>query len=85
MQDDIPGADAKVDAVVAAVAALADHIADHYDIQHGSTTSEGKDFGGLASSFYPKQPDQVCPEWIDQGDEGGDWEMRAKGTDGDKG
>ena len=74
--ENIPEADPEVQAVIDAVDALAAKIATHFGIEKGETTSEGKAFGGLCASFYPKTADQECPKMIDEGDEGGDWEPR---------
>jgi len=77
---DLPNFDAHCDAIVAAVAALAADLAKHYDIEVGETTWEGKDFAGLCAAFYPANPGQECPEMIEEGDEGGDWEPRFQLT-----
>lgn len=72
----IPDAEPEVQAVINAVDALAEKLARHFDINKGETTSEGKAFGGLCASFYPKYPDQPCPQPINDGDPDGDWEPR---------
>jgi len=59
----------------AAAEQLAQHVAHHSNIRAGEATWEGEDFGGLCVSFYPQNKDQECPQEIDDGDPGGDWEL----------
>lgn len=61
--------------VEAVASSLQKRLAQHLDITHGEATYE-RDFGGTCGSFYPKTPDQPCPDVIEAGDEGGDWEFR---------
>ena len=72
----LPGMEAEMDAVIDAVDVLAMKIAQYYGINKGETTWEGKAFDGLCSSFYPKALDQICPDPINDGDPGGDWEAK---------
>lgn len=72
----LPSYDQHLDALEKAATALAQALADQYGIRIGETTWEGKEFGGLCASFYPRHAEQDCPNVIDEGDPGGDWEMR---------
>jgi hypothetical protein len=50
-------------------------LAEHLDINFDYANWEGKEYGGLCGTFYPKNPEQPCPQVIRDGDKGGDWEM----------
>lgn len=57
---------------------LAEALAKHLNIRTIGADWEGKAFAGLCAAFYPKTKKQPCPEVIDQGDEGGEWEYREQ-------
>lgn len=82
--DNIPGCDELMQTVEEALDLLADKVAAHYGIVKGETTWEGKAFGGLCTSFYAKTEGQPCPEQIEEGDPGGDWETRKQEADDSK-
>ena len=73
-----PGSAALIEDIVEAVDNLAQAMADYYEIVKGGTTWEGKAYAGLATSFYAKDKDQLCPEPINFGDPGGDWEVKPE-------
>lgn len=83
-KDNIPETEILVQTMVEALDMLAAKVAAHYGIEKGETTWEGKAFGGLCASFYPKTADQPCPEMIDDGDPGGDWEPRNTDENSEK-
>lgn len=71
----MPNLDAAIQEIETAANRLAAHLADHLKIRCGPSVWE-RDFGGLCATFSPSTPDQPCPEVIDKGDEGGDWEYK---------
>ncbi len=83
-RDEIPDCDVLMKTVEEALDMLADKVAAHYGVEKGETTWEGKAFGGLCASFYPKTADQPCPEMLEEGDPGGDWEPRNHDTNGEQ-
>ncbi len=63
-------------ALEAVAALLANDLAQHLDI----VTEPGgyeQGCGGLCCNFYAKHEGQPCPEVIDEGDVGGDWETKS--------
>ncbi len=51
---------------------LAHVVANHYGINHGEASADE----GIMVCFYPKTPEQPCPQPIHEADEQGDWEMK---------
>jgi hypothetical protein len=71
---ELPGYAEHVSYLEDAAHALAKALANHFDLNQGDTTWEGKTKGGLCACFYPKRKGQACPDVIDAGDPGGDWD-----------
>ena len=63
-----------VAALEQATTLFAEALAAHLGINSKAATYE-YGFGGLCACFYPKTADQECPDVIDEGDKGGDWEI----------
>lgn len=70
---DVDGLDRHIELIEAAVTQLADALAEKLDIECTAARFEPDEFG-ITVSFYPSKPAQECPECIDAGDRGGDWE-----------
>jgi hypothetical protein len=78
-ETDMPGYDEHIQRIEAAANGLSKALAAHLGIGSGPATFEGKALGGTCATFFPLTPDQPCPEMIDEGDEGGDWEPPQPG------
>ena len=74
MECGMPEYDLHVSALEQTAHELGAALAKHLDLRQGETSWEGKAMGGLCASFYPKHKGQACPEAIDNGDPGGDWD-----------
>lgn len=65
-------------ALEVAAQALAQALAEHLGIETGTENSPKatyqQGFGGLCAFFGSANEGQPCPDVIDQGDPGGDWE-----------
>ena len=72
-QSQMPGATKHIRALEKAATAAAKALADHYGIVSGEGDYQGG-FGGLCVNFKPAHEGQECPDVIEEGDEGGEWE-----------
>lgn len=53
---------------------FAEVLAEHLGVITGDSANYDQGCGGLCATFRPARRDQPCPEVIDAGDPGGDWE-----------
>lgn len=73
---ELPSYTQHVAAIEEAATLLALALADHLKIGAAAATWEGKALSGTCAPFYPLKESDPCPEVIDEGDPGGDWEGR---------
>ncbi|SHG88871.1 hypothetical protein [Bradyrhizobium erythrophlei] len=71
----LPGRQRYVDQFEVLANELARALADHLKIALGPDADYQPGFGGLCANFKPKRKGQKCPKVIDEGDEGGEWEL----------
>lgn len=71
---DPQGARQLISRVEFAVTQVAMAVARKLGVQCTAASWHGVEFAGLASSFYPAQPEQLCPRRLHECDPSGDWE-----------
>lgn len=69
----MPGATQAIRDIEIAVTAAAEKLAAYYNIRSDAADYQ-PGFAGLCVNFRPSYEGQECPEYIDSGDEGGEWE-----------